>query len=711
MSELGTPYRFVPLSQLVLLPDWGHLASHDHPFQDGVCGELELTLTCHTPLCVGGEQTKSSKEAPGKVHVFRAPDGRPAIPGASLKGMLRNVLEIAALGRFKQVEDQRLGVRDISSSDNFYTRAIVQTPVQAGWLCFKDGEWHIQPCTFSRLHQQDLIQWRDIALPRWAKAKSAKDRYELIGLLPSIRFATQPHKTKTQVASPEADGPLQGRVVVTGQPGEPFNEGRHSKKFEFIFHDKLAGAATSEQLTVTDEVMRGFMQIHQDSNEWAFWRAKLAAGSLDTGIPVFFHRSGSEVSSLGLAMMYKLPYRHSLHQAITHTHAAHLQGQAPDLADLIFGRIDDEHGSLRGRVGIGMAHLSDDQDVQTQTFAPTVLSSPKPTFYPAYIRQDRNRFRQLMEPDAELAGWKRYPPAPVDVAPAPAKSGPTSQVVLEAVPEGTRFRARVHLHNLRRVELGALLWIIDFGRRTDRHHGLGMGKPYGLGQVSLQLGGWQLRANDPAQGPGEPDAVWLDACRREFIDLMDQSLEAAGAGAWEASDPIKALLDLARPARTRHGLDYLGQPKDYVRLRHPESLGESRAWHEEYQGIRTGKGFDTTRPRGWQSRFDDNLAAAAQAVAKAEDRERLQQQLADATPEQALLLEIERWLAQYHESGGAGSSADNLNAALRKALEDPSRFVEDDHTRLAGLVGQCRTLDSKKIQKACRKFDSSGATG
>ena len=530
MSGLGTPYRFVPLSQLVLLPDWGHLASHDHPFQDGVCGELELTLTCHTPLCVGGEQTKSSKQAPGKVHVFRTPDGRPAIPGTSLKGMLRNVLEIAAFGRFKQVEDQRLGVRDISSSDNFYTRAIVQTPVQAGWLRFTGGQWHIQPCAFSRLHQQDLIHWRGIALPQWAKATSAKERYDLIGLLPALRFSTQPHKTKTQVASPAADGPLQGRVVVTGQPGKPFNEGRYSKKFEFVFHDYLPEASAPEQLTVTDEVMRGFMQIHQDSDEWAFWRTKLAAGSLDMGVPVFFHRSGSEVSSLGLAMMYKLPYRHSLHQAITHTHGAHLQGQTPDLADLIFGRIDDDQGSLRGRVGIGMAHILDDQGVQTQTFGPTVLSNPKPTFYPAYVRQDRSRFQQLMETEAELAGWKRYPPAPVEVAPAPAKSGPTSQVVLEAVPEDTRFTTRVRLHNLRRVELGALLWILDFGGRAGHRHGLGMGKPYGLGQVSLQLDGWQLRTNDPAQAPEQPDAGWLHACRQEFIDLMDQSLQAAGAG-------------------------------------------------------------------------------------------------------------------------------------------------------------------------------------
>ena len=102
------PYRFVPLSGLVLLPDWGAQASHDHPFRDGVSGELDVALHCHTPLCLGGEQTASTDTTPARVSMFRTPDGEPAIPGSSLKGMLRNVLAIAAFARFRQVECQRL---------------------------------------------------------------------------------------------------------------------------------------------------------------------------------------------------------------------------------------------------------------------------------------------------------------------------------------------------------------------------------------------------------------------------------------------------------------------------------------------------------------------------------------------------------------------------------------------------------------------------
>ncbi len=132
MSQLSAPYRFIPLSRLILLPNWANEVSHDQPFKDGLCGELQLRLTTYTSLCVGGEQDKATEREPGKVHFFRTPDQRPAIPGSSLKGMLRNVLEIASFARFRQVEDQRLGVRDISESSNFYCKKMVQDPSRAG---------------------------------------------------------------------------------------------------------------------------------------------------------------------------------------------------------------------------------------------------------------------------------------------------------------------------------------------------------------------------------------------------------------------------------------------------------------------------------------------------------------------------------------------------------------------------------------------------
>ena len=141
--SIQAPYRFVPLSNLVVLPEWAEQVSHDKPFKDGICGEFGLNIKSLSELCVGGEQTPSSEQSAGIVNFFKTPDGQPAIPASSLKGMLRNVLEIATFSRFKQVEDQKLGVRDISQSQNFYTKAITKESPKAGWLTFKNSEWVI----------------------------------------------------------------------------------------------------------------------------------------------------------------------------------------------------------------------------------------------------------------------------------------------------------------------------------------------------------------------------------------------------------------------------------------------------------------------------------------------------------------------------------------------------------------------------------------
>jgi CRISPR-associated protein (TIGR03986 family) len=703
MSQISAPYRFVPLSRLVLLPDWAEQVSHDQPFADGVCGELNLRLTCHTALCVGGHQEKSSEREAGKVHFFRTPDGQPAIPGSSLKGMLRNVLEIASFARFKQVEDKRLGVRDISEANNFYAREIVSSPVKSGWMRFIDGQWQIQPCEFSRLHQAQLIEQCKVSKPEWKELKKAADRYKRIGICPEIRFEREamPKKAGHWLATPTPTGTYQGHIVVTGQPGKDF-EAPKAKRYEFVFHDMK-----TTTLPIAPAVMTGFRQIHEDAEEWKFWSAKLGEGQLPQGIPVFFHFDGEQVKSLGLAMMYKLPYTHSLHDAIRHTHEEHLSEQTPDLPDLIFGYLGNEtRGSLRGRVNIGLATLASGSSPATQLTERCILNNPKPTFYPAYVRQDgKSSFRQLMESKSELSGWKRYPVKDENVLPPADKSGPKVQVRLETLPAATAFIGTLRFHNLRRVELGALLWALDFGGKETHRHALGMGKPFGLGQVSLAIDGQRLRSNDSNEDCQGLEAEYLFACRREFIDLMDQTLQAAGqATAWEGSEPIKALLEHAKPARSAGDLDYLTTPKAFVELRRKDYLDELVTTFHAHPGVTPDKGFDTTQPRGYDSRFGENLQQAGAELQKQAAKIELEQRKANATEEEALLLDIAALRDACQNGSATSSQKDNLAKRVQRGWETAVDMDDRQKTELRQLAEQCNLIDSKKIQQACKKI-------
>ncbi|MDY0073569.1 MAG: TIGR03986 family CRISPR-associated RAMP protein [Thauera sp.] len=712
MSQLSAPYRFIPLSRLILLPSWANEVSHDQPFKDGLCGELQLRLTTHTSLCVGGEQDKATESEPGKVHFFRTPDQRPAIPGSSLKGMLRNVLEIASFARFRQVEDQRLGVRDISEASNFYCKKMVQDPSRAGWLSFSEGQWHIRPCSFSRLQQSDLIAYLGVRLDKWKSLNTAAARYKEIGICPPIHFTLKPRpqKSNQMLAHPDPNGAFEGRIVVTGQPGKKFDDDKdpkkQPKKCEFVFHGEEATT-----LTIEAAVMTGFRQIHAESDEWRFWSELLLTDKLPQGIPVFYHVEGEQVKSLGLAMMYKLPYANSLHDAIRHTHKEHLGDTKPDLPDLIFGRLGEDEpgeegrGGLRGRVNIAMARLAGGTEPGLSWKEPCILNEPKPTFYPAYMRQDKKDFRQLMENSSELAGWKRYPVKNELIPRLAEKKNLKVQVSLQTLPASTSFVTTLRFHNLRRVELGALLWVLDFGGRKFHRHALGMGKPFGLGQVGISVEGQLLRSNDPNENLQGREPEFLLACRHEFIDLMDQIVGAAKhTTTWENSAPIKVLLGQALPSASSVDRNYMPSPKDFVELRRKNRLEELKETFHAEAGIIPAKDFDTSQVQGYTSHFEGHLDKAGEEIQKQILRVELEKRKDDATREDALLLDIEARLKICLDSGASGPQKEALAKKLLEAYEISMDMDTRQKAELRGLAEQCSQIENKKIQHACKKI-------
>ena len=102
MTQLVVPYDFVSLSKWIYSPDWSYQVSHDIPFEDSVSGRIDLTLKNDTPMCVGGYGgvNTGKKNKSGEVRWEHTPDGRCIIPGSSIKGMLRNIVEIACFGKF-----------------------------------------------------------------------------------------------------------------------------------------------------------------------------------------------------------------------------------------------------------------------------------------------------------------------------------------------------------------------------------------------------------------------------------------------------------------------------------------------------------------------------------------------------------------------------------------------------------------------------------
>lgn len=542
IEKITAPYNFVPLSRKVFFPDWSQHVSHDLPFADGISGELVCELVTDTPVYVrnGGKWEHNDIMTNEEAQSFFRVGEQIMIPGTTLKGILRNVIEIASFGKMNKVDDHRYGVRDLQNFGLYGKHLTVdlgnrtyKSLSMAGWLSQDKvtGEWQITPCDYARVDHKELgnpgLHGRQSALKKYALW--GEDRL-------SVRFdcADKDRHSHSdgkwlvyRKATCITGGKTPGTLVFTGQPAP--NDGRHgTKHMEFIFYNERR----DKIIAVSKTIKKEFEFIHSDTNEipneeWAYWKRKLSEGNK---VPVFYltNPDGS-LHSFGLAMMYRLPYANSVKQAIEHSSKDHFSA-CPDLAETIFGYVDDTNAALKGRVFVTPAiaiHAEAGKREQT------VLGAPKPSFYPNYLEQPNpgSGYKTFMDDDCIIRGWKRYPARKPESVHIPQGVGEKVDTRFIPLKEKARFIFKVKLHNLRPIELGAVAWALTWGGDNRLRHSLGMGKSMGFGLASITI--------------TSADVDWKGA-----MSVFEAQMNKEVGGSWLKSAQMEQLLAMANPAIT-----------------------------------------------------------------------------------------------------------------------------------------------------------------
>lgn len=156
--SISSPYNFVPLNEHVFIPDWGEQVSHDLPFREGESGVIDVEFRNITPLFVRGvEKGKEKSELPASYEDENG-QTRYFIPGSSLRGMLRSVMEILSFARLSQVNDGHFGYRNFRSNE--YRQLMNHT--HAGWLRKdkKTGTLILTPCLGTFTEEVQLTRER-----------------------------------------------------------------------------------------------------------------------------------------------------------------------------------------------------------------------------------------------------------------------------------------------------------------------------------------------------------------------------------------------------------------------------------------------------------------------------------------------------------------------------------------------------------------------
>lgn len=622
-SRVHAPYNFVPLSNLVFPAENADHISQDMPLEGGYCGTIPFRIVAESPLCVGGERTKATANEPGQVQMFRTPDGSQsyAIPGSSIRGMIRNVLEIATFSKFGLVDEQRFAVRDLSGSIPEYGRKMVKKDRHRGEQAFRpkalagllrydrDSKvWKIRPQSFGRIEQQDLADFANSEIKReeplgqtpsvtvtkdniQAKPKrdakgnavflETADKYRLwesyklslkLPVKARVKPDWHPHgKGKRylwyeRVTIADNTNGGHGLLVFTGQPS-------HTKHMEFVFFDN-----GSEEVDVAPDIMNRFVAAQKaaadkgdaETGTWDFMLRRTNSVTRDP-IPVFYLLKDAanprSIDDIGLSMMFPVNSAKSVSEI-----AARMQSGsasvALDWAEAIFGSAAEEKGEgLKGRVSFSVARIQSDQNEPTLS-RPGILSSPKASFYLAYLEQpDADaagkvaagpcQVRHYLAEDARLRGWKRYPARAGGVGVQQMDSGLTSkrqlQTQLNTLPKGTQFSGQLRFHNLTGAELGALIWCMTLGDNNRLVHGLGTGKPWGFGQVRVEVAdGASIVSNDLSKPETSSPAPFVGQFMKRMEELFSERTKVAGS-IWASSPQIRALLNMADPAKAPNG--------------------------------------------------------------------------------------------------------------------------------------------------------------
>ncbi|HZS77879.1 MAG TPA: TIGR03986 family CRISPR-associated RAMP protein, partial [Ktedonobacteraceae bacterium] len=324
----SAPYNFVPLPEKIIpdVPDASELPDHDRydPEPDCHSGYFDVTLTTVSPLYIRGpiaatdlprQEEKEVKDNPAFFHT--GDETSPVIPGSSLRGMLRSVLEIASYSKMQWVSEKQLFFRTVDNTAiGEYYRDRMVNHIETGFLVRRGDTYSIRVCSMARVRRSTIGNpiyngTPPNQLPCW---QGQPRQYAPVWVRLPVRTSAADRPPLVQKLSyQKRSGMTEGRLVITGSVP-------HKRK-EFIF---LLPEDNAEEITVADDIINRFhdddqltqwqedaFPINQPASDYRERDGMLGKAPAVPGDPIFFLRENGKLTFIGRAQMFRLPYEHS----------------------------------------------------------------------------------------------------------------------------------------------------------------------------------------------------------------------------------------------------------------------------------------------------------------------------------------------------------------------------------------------------------------
>lgn len=517
--DARAPYNFVPINDDVVpaqeMPEFLTYTKE----QKGIkrfTGEIDLEIKTETPIYIrdttDSEQLNKGIESKD-IPDFYSPADKKRIPGSSLRGMTRSLVEIMSYSKFEFFEEDKkflyraMADKSLDLRKNYTDKILTQEKdgytqiTQGGYLTKEGNDYYIIPAKellkgdfHYRIEENDAISSGIIIEKMKFKDANGKFKKNPIYKSGSYEIYFKPEAPKihkhsqqlyyskiTKISSMPLPGYEKGSLVCTGWI-KSGNEGKH---LHWIIPEMVD---RNRKLSFAENVIENYK--NDENREEGTDLLKILKDGSDKYIPCFYIEEGGKVTGFGYTGIFRIAYNNSLKNFIPKNN---IEFNGIDLAQAIFG--DKER--FAGRVFFEDAFLSK-LIKQHEASHPQILASPKPTTFQHYLVQ--KGITPKSNNRGDLSGWnglKDYNSEDITIrgnklywhrignewiASASDVTKHPKQYTLIKPIEG-EFNGKIRFENLSEVELGALLTSLDLPENCA--HKIGMGKPLGMGSIRI----------------------------------------------------------------------------------------------------------------------------------------------------------------------------------------------------------------------------------
>jgi hypothetical protein len=490
------PYNFITLNENETLINNDFIRSNKYFLQedDYYNGYIDIEAHSKTSVYVRGTLPEGLKENSfftnqkgDKVRIENyCPAGNLGIPGSSIRGMIRNLVEIVSFGKFGFIND-----------DILYFRS------------FADD------CLNLRYEYNDFLGSTSQDIKVGLIYKEGR-RYKLI-----------PNGTEQQVPHTYSEKQYFDRIssghylIHSGDiNGKMYDMEIYCKEEK----SKAINIPDSDIQSYVNDTNRGngVINIIKEANNNDF-------------VPCFYFDGEDGHITFGHTRFFRVPYLNSISNCIYEE----LTDQTnTDLVNVMFG--DTSHAGKLFFEDLKM--IKGYEDAQS---VPKILASPKPTSIQLYLEQGDKDIVALNHYNSEnslIRGNKQYWHKSNDFHWRESgdqtqlidhiKNGDDKQrTIIKPIKKGATFAGRIRFENLTSVELGSLFFVLRL--KEGWCHKIGMAKPLGLGTIkilpSLHLSDRAARYKSLNSEWGEIGAIVEESQLNYFIEKFADAV-------WEVVD-------------------------------------------------------------------------------------------------------------------------------------------------------------------------------